>query len=282
MRFRQRGFTLVELLVVIAIIGVLVALLLPAILAAVGTSHTTSCIAKQRELIGGAIAYDTTHDSMPGWLSSDGEPWTFSLLSHLGRGDVPAGAQVQLDVFMCPADAPETIDLPQLSYGSNAGLPDSGNPPDWRANGVLLNYTNSTQNLSRNRCSLDFIKQHDGGGHTIFSAENVNAGNWFDTNEFSINVVWQPTQSPPIGLNQQVGDNPNGVNYARPSSRHGAGFVVSFCDRTARFVSDSIAYDVYARLMTPDGGRTRPAGQTSPSPHPSWQGTKLTPQDLQQ
>lgn len=55
----QRGFTLVELLVVIAIIGVLVALLLPAIQAAREAARRTECKNKMRQL---GIAVQNYHD----------------------------------------------------------------------------------------------------------------------------------------------------------------------------------------------------------------------------
>lgn len=58
--FAKRGFTLVELLVVIAIIGVLVALLLPAIQAAREAARRTQCINHMKQI---GIAVQNYHDS---------------------------------------------------------------------------------------------------------------------------------------------------------------------------------------------------------------------------
>ena len=91
----RRGFTLVELLVVIAIIGILVALLLPAIQAAREAARRTQCINNLKQIGIAMHNYHDTYRKLPygsfnlreAWPSS-GTNWRTLILPFLEQGTI--------------------------------------------------------------------------------------------------------------------------------------------------------------------------------------------------
>lgn len=84
------GFTVTELLVAMAIIGVLVALLLPAIQAGREAARRIACGNRQRQLAQAASHYaDANSDALPvGSHNSEWKTWAISLLPFLEHADL--------------------------------------------------------------------------------------------------------------------------------------------------------------------------------------------------
>lgn len=131
-----RAFTLVELLVVIAIIGILVALLLPAIQAAREAARRSSCLNNLRQIALGSLNYEATHKTLPkgtqnevgkgrgGFQWYDDYTWATYIFPYLEEGNAFSGFDMEktflgthhqqargfvVGIYECPSDQPGAV-----------------------------------------------------------------------------------------------------------------------------------------------------------------------------
>ena len=289
----RRGFTLVELLVVIAIIGILIALLLPAVQAAREAARRSQCSNHLKQITLAILNYESTYKTLPpASVSSNQLSWHVFVLSFMEQGplyekfdftkhtDATPNVQLSLtrmDTYLCPSTANEddTRNLVNLvggvapysmHYYGIAG-PDGRNTfvtpnVDYKCSGTGANYgAICTQGTMGYPTPVKLATITDGTSNTYLLGEC----SWTRLNRYrswsrglyvlsSTDTAIMSARNILYPINSRLTSTEfNDIPFG---SQHPGGCQFSMVDGSVRFVSETIDQAIYLATASRDGGES--------------------------
>ncbi len=268
---KTNGFTLVELLVVIAIIGILVAMLLPAVQSAREAARRISCTNNLRQTGLALLNYALVKESLP--MGCDGcglfpvgkrTSWLTRLLPFLEQTTLAdqyddtlsateatnRAVAIQVTEFLCPSEPSDKrfdtskswLGCAYTDYGGVFGVEGASS-----GNGQTIDEANLGVFLYNLATQLSEIT--DGTSKTIAAAELLNRriSECVWTN--GENVFAQEESTPinaPSGLGGDIG------------SPHPGGAIALFCDGHVAWLANSTEQPLLNGMLTKAGGEVLP------------------------
>lgn len=184
---KRVGFTLVELLVVIAIIGVLVALLLPAVQAAREAARRSQCQNNIRQFSLGCINHEASRGRLPVGFDTieNGDvkhTWAAYSLPYLEQANlfdqidltIPSWQQdigpnarewvrTQLDIHLCPSDVEMGIHTNRsATFAHGNYVANIGKLPWWQANQSEARHREQLPEETRGTFERTFSRKNEG------------------------------------------------------------------------------------------------------------------------
>ena len=285
---RQRtGFTLVELLVVIAIIGILVALLLPAVQAARESARRMSCHNNMKQIGLALHNYHDTYKAFPmGWIGlenpngrpyAQGQPgwgWAAAILPFVEQSTTvgainkhlpithavnQTARDTELAVYRCPSDAGSRafFDLRDTGGAILAKVPTANYVGMFGTKELAdcLVLAPGQQCVSDgpfyHNSSVRFRDFLDGTSSTLFVGERsskIDSSTWLGA---------VPTADESLARILAIADHaPNtpGGHLDDPGSYHPAGTNFVFGDGSVHLITETIDLTVYYAMATLAGG----------------------------
>jgi len=266
---RRQAFTLVELLVVIAIIGVLIALLLPAVQQAREAARRMQCTNNLKQIGLSIHNYHDTFGSFPtGIVPNRSWGWGTQLLPFIeqsalhdrlreasddwgpfrtSEADQLALAEQKIDGYLCPSDtAPDLNDKCETNFespiASSSYLGVTGNYDDGMVSGSY-NPGNGVFYLSS---KIEFRDIIDGTSNTLAVGErdyrNHKGAIWTGTTPDGSpgGVSNRGFVTAPVGFGRAGQDRKvNGTHANAMGSEHPGGANFALCDGSVRFLSET-------------------------------------------
>lgn len=274
-RATQRGVSLVELLVVLAIIGMLIALLLPAVNMAREASRRLQCQGNLKQM---GLALHNYHDRHqvfpPGWLGPAGYGWGVFILPDIEQqplysqlkvhrfsavpvADAGSSLDVKLPIYICPSNGGTFIN-PNYSHDGSIGYKKSNYAGVNNGGNVVNHGVDKVGGVFGVASHIGFHQVTDGASNTFLVGERrLNPRDLGAIWMRAVNKVGTYTYGPAVvgACGKRVHLNTNQARFIGFSSDHPGGVNFVMVDGSVRFIAETIEPETYVNLALKSDGK---------------------------